>query len=355
MFLGDSHNFGSAVELQQTTEGPRYRKPRPVFWEYLFFGASSPLKLLLIHSTGSLPLRNFFEKSFSLVHYEYQRPTGGFVEPVHVRPIENLSVESLYNFGALCAYAFVFGLFDLHRENVIPQQDYLQVIDVELVLADLVLPDQTLLLPFADVALENTALSQMPSLKDVPGEDLAPLFQGFNAMFQTAIDQAGPVTRLLASEVEAFPEMPVRVIIRKTRDYVQILKSDSLPKDLHPAERTQLARGDIPYFFKFVGGTDAYYYTDPNLSYEPVKFEGLPLKLSQTIAKRPQEVLMTERLSRKAFPSGILLIARKLIPEAWTGDLLLAKDVKLSASLESLYLQSPMGKFASKRFRTVSR
>jgi len=65
----------------------------------------------------------------------------------------------------------------------------------------------------------------------------------------------------------ALPELrqaPLRVLLRGTGDYVQAPKS--LWPPLLDAEVEQLARGDIPYFFRLYGQPGIHYYADATLS-----------------------------------------------------------------------------------------
>jgi hypothetical protein len=59
-------------------------------------------------------------------------------------------------------------------------------------------------------------------------------------------------------------EAPLRVLLRGTSEYVHA--SESLWPPLLAAETAQLARGDIPYFFRLYGRAGIYYYRERTLT-----------------------------------------------------------------------------------------
>lgn len=67
------------------------------------------------------------------------------------------------------------------------------------------------------------------------------------------------------SELPGFETTPIRVCLRGTGDYVRA-RTEPLWPPLLPAEREQLDRGDIPYFFQLYGSPGIHYYTNPSLT-----------------------------------------------------------------------------------------
>ena len=65
---------------------------------------------------------------------------------------------------------------------------------------------------------------------------------------------------------------PIRVLLRGTEEYVHA-PAEPLWPPLLDAEAEQLARGDIPYFFRFYGRRGIHYYAEPTLT----KVKRLPL------------------------------------------------------------------------------
>lgn len=252
-FEADKHNFGQRVErIQRASDTWLYRKPRSVLWEQLFFGTDSPLRALFDEAgeNGSVSLA---ELLFNL-RVEVAGDWLGFSEEVtgSTKPITE---AHFYSFGALMGYCFLFGVRDLHRENVVVTDSHLQVVDAEVVLVDLLLPHETAMLPFKDVPFEFSAGSLLaPSLDAITEAQAERLIAGYVDLFGRATQRRLEITRAL--EGIADTTAPVRVILRNTGAYRQILNGTIAPADLLPEERAQLERGDVPYFFKRIGGAD---------------------------------------------------------------------------------------------------
>jgi hypothetical protein len=75
--------------------------------------------------------------------------------------------------------------------------------------------------------------------------------------------QAPAVAKLLA-RLPALRTTPIRVCLRGTDEYLRAASAPLWPP-LLDAERAQLERGDVPYFFRLYGRAGIHYYADRTL------------------------------------------------------------------------------------------
>jgi hypothetical protein len=276
--LGDSHNFGRRVAF--SPDGRWVRKPRPVLWEWAVLSASSPLRRALVVAARTENVPDAFD---FLPALRFRRPfvgQGGEVERVRCEPLPprvgargRCCLASA--FGRALALFTWLGLTDLHWENLALGQGASGAalffpLDVEMILGDFASPVQTKLLPDADpeVAAECRhacgARRLLPYLgKPVSGEDLARLAGAYRA----TLGLLGRHARSLAQAVRSLPgvkQMPIRVCLRSTGDYVSP-RAEGVWPPLLPAESEQVARGDVPYFFRVYGRPGIRYYGDQAL------------------------------------------------------------------------------------------
>ena len=158
-----------------------FRKPRPVFWEHLFFGQDSVLKPLFseVGANGPFDLGSFL---FNL-EVEVESEWLGYSREIQ-RSDTPLTDQHFYSFGVLLAYAYAFGIRDLHKFNLIKTKTHLQVIDAEVVLANLILPNETVLLPFKDVPFEDCGANLLVnSLEQLSADRRRLIFAGHFDLF----------------------------------------------------------------------------------------------------------------------------------------------------------------------------
>ena len=163
----DCHNFGKKVETVERACGTWFRKPRTTHWEWLFFGKDSPLKKYFqtIGHTNHFPLADCI---FNL-EIEQMDDWFGYSRKVEAQSGVNISEGHFYSFGALLAYSFIFGIRDLHCGNLVMTSSHLQVVDVEVVLARLILPHESILLPFKQIPWEGSGIAALsPSCSALP-------------------------------------------------------------------------------------------------------------------------------------------------------------------------------------------
>lgn len=253
MFLADKHNFGQQVEKVQRGPDTWYRKPRTVYWEWLFFGKTSPLKTLFNEKgeNGSRPLADYF---FNL-DIEVESTWSGYAKEVSTEN-QTQTLEHFYAFGALIAYCYIFGIRDLHKQNLIMTKTHLQAVDAEVVFTALTLPHETLLLPFKNVGYEFAGIGALVNSKEeLTQEQVGQIICGYWDLFSLALARKIKIEQTLAGL--DFLKIPGRVIVRNTSEYKSLL--DNSPDNALSSEIEQLKRGDIPYYFKFVTDKSLYW------------------------------------------------------------------------------------------------
>jgi len=275
--LGDSHNFGRRV----STRGERIAKPRTLLWEWLLLSAQSPLRQLLDSAAqhdelgpdafGFLPTLEFFGS---------RGPQGGEVERLRLEPLVSSSAETRRTLSLIVGRSLALwswlGVADLHWENLALGVDERQRIvfgplDIELILADLALPTETKLLPDADpeyaaVCRHASGVRRvLPYLgKPIAAAELLVMAAAYRSTLAFLDRHSHDIAEVFAN-LPDLRDTPLRVLLRGTGDYVQAGKTPLWPP-LLAAETEQLARGDIPYFFRLYGRAGIHYYADATLN-----------------------------------------------------------------------------------------
>jgi len=308
MFEADRHNFGKCVERIERASGHWYRKPRSVYWEHLFFGQSSPINSFF-NSAGSNGDRPLSEYLFNL-NVEVKNDWLGFSEEVSRDEIP-ISIEHFYSFGVLVGYCYLLGIRDLHKYNLVVKKSHLQIIDAEVVLTNLILPNETILLPFREIPLDLSAVSLLcGDLKKLSPHQVEKLFAGYFDVTTAILDSLDVVMPVLEHECQN--QHPARVILKNTKQYRDFLMGNGSPSDYLPEELAQLDRGDIPYFFKYVGQTALHFLSEHGLV-ETVS--NIPGDLERDVSrhsKSPALLLQTPAAVARKVATGALYLRKAL-------------------------------------------
>ena len=277
MRLGDSHNFGRRV----VRRGAWVHKPRPLLWEWLLLSKTSPLRKLLSQQArrdrldddafGFLPALRFVQHGAA---------TGGKVERIRLSPLPALDAHGRRALAVIVGRSIALwswlGVSDLHWENLVLGLDARKRIvfgplDIEMILADLSLPTETKLLPDADP--EYAALCRhacgvrrvLPHVgKPIHADDLLAMAGAYRTTLDFLDRHARAIAHVLTNSTP-LRETPIRVCLRSTGDYVRT-DTEALWPPLLEAEAEQLARGDIPYFFRLYGRAGIRWYTNRTLT-----------------------------------------------------------------------------------------
>jgi len=275
--LGDSHNFGRRVARQNG----RIFKPRTLFWERLLLSAQSPLRQLLTElgardgwgadAFGFLPSLEFYDRPDGHI--------GGEVEELKLAPLTRVGAEQKRDLcvtvGRSLALWSWLGAADLHWENLVLGENasgriVFGPLDVELLLADLAMPTETKLLPdgdpeYAELCRHAAGVRRvLPYLgKPVAVGDLLVIAASYRQTLMFLDRHARPIADAFLG-LAGLTDAPIRVLLRSTGEYAQN------PRKLWPpllaAETEQLARGDIPYFFRLYGKKGIHYYANQTLT-----------------------------------------------------------------------------------------
>lgn len=382
--LGDSHNFGRRVALR----GERVHKPRALLWERLLLSAQSPLRQLLDAEAeraglggdafGFLPTLQFFRA---------RARVGGEVERVRLSPLRALSVRGKRSLAVIVGRSLALwswlGVADLHWENLVLGVDgrgrtVFGPVDIEMILADLSLPTETKLLPdadpeYAEICRHACGVRRvLPYLgKPIGAAELLAMAGAYRATLGFLDARASAIARVLGG-LPGLRETPIRVCLRGTAEYVQASTEPWPP--LLDAELEQLARGDVPYFFRLYGRPGIHYYGDRALG----QLKRIPLRgdvpqlepllsLSRSLRSPSRRTLHEEGLftllgafdhpsltgRHRSDELAISFRARSLVVELPNGEQLRSAR-NLAAHVGSVYLPCRCGEVRSVFVPTVT-
>ena len=274
---GDSHNFGRRVAVGAR----RVYKPRAILWEWLVLGADSPLRRFLDEAAEQDGLeRGAFSFLPGLKFFPSEAGDGGEVERIEIDPLPRLSSDGRRGLARIVGRSLALfgwlGVSDLHWENLVLGAGARGLVvfaplDVEMILADLSLPTETKLLPDADP--EYAAICRhacgvrrvLPYLgKPVAAADLLAMAGAYGETLAFLERHASAIADVFA-RLPGLGSTPIRVCLRGTGDYVRA-RSEPVWPPLLDAEAEQLARGDIPYFFRLYGRPGIHYYGNEALT-----------------------------------------------------------------------------------------
>ncbi len=384
--LGDSHNFGRRVSLR----AGRIAKPRTVLWEWLVLAGDSPLRRLLDQAAERDGLgRDAFSFLPALEFFRPRARHGGEVERVALDPLPAPSRDMKHALATVVGRSLALwswlGVSDLHWENLVLGLDdrgriLLTPLDVEMILADLSLPTETKLLPDADP--EYAAICQhacgvrrvLPYLgKPIDVADLLAMSGAYRQTLVFLDRHAGAIAAVFAG-LPGLRETPIRVCLRGTAEYLRAGSAPLWPPLLE-AEVEQLARGDIPYFFRFYGRPGIHYYGDRALRQlkripqkgDVPRLDGL-LQLSRGFRSRSRNSLREEGLftllgafdhpsltgRHRTDDIDVTFGARTLVVRLPSGEELRARR-NLSAFVSSVYLPCRCGEVRSVFVPTVTK
>ncbi|NUO49382.1 MAG: hypothetical protein HOV80_11055 [Polyangiaceae bacterium] len=266
--LGDCHNFGRRVSLRDGFVA----KPRTLLWEWLLLAPESPLRAKL-EEVGP----DMFDFLPSLRFTTHDARAGGEVERADLSPLSpTIDATSLAHVTgrAIALYTWL-GLSDLHWENLVLGEREGRIVlgplDVEMILDDLELPTQTKLLPEADEDIVDVCRHAcgvrrvLPFLgKPIGAEALVAMVAGYRRALGL-LDRNAPAIASIFESLPGLADAPIRVLLRGTDEYVRA-KAEEVWPPLLDAEQEQLARGDIPYFFRLYGRSEIRYFSEPSLT-----------------------------------------------------------------------------------------
>jgi lantibiotic modifying enzyme len=258
--VGDPHNFGKTVKINRQLG--IVEKPRSVFWERQLLSSASEVRKRLARIFAGFPLdpTPLFP---NLTFYQVEE-FSGFVEAV-TAPAPQSLWGSEQRIGSMLALWCWLGLTDLHSANLVLVASTSGV---------LFFPIDVEAMQFNLTCLHDTFLSQAPATPGLGVSGLTILRPYVRTPLQVQEILAGFKLTLefLTSnapglELGLIPnlvEIPMRIIVRATQEYCDyIFHSQNPKKPFLESELEQMARGDVPYFFKYFGSSTVYYHSEP--------------------------------------------------------------------------------------------
>jgi hypothetical protein len=355
-FAGDSHNFGQRVCQINEVSGSFFQKPRSVFWEWLFFGKDSPLQSIVTDAErkfGGFQGNPVGAKSIFALEVEQSsdKKRGRSKAILSGKVDRPVTDEELYAFGFLLGYCTLFGIRDLHRPNLVRGVQFLHAVDAEVVFAKLLLPCETLLLPFKETTFERSGVGHLfRNGRDITLDQILALLKGYCTLFEAICSAKEGIVGALGKVTEIAQEVPIRHILRDTAVYRNI-QAQQIAVELLPEEIVQLQRGDIPYFFKFMGKPELFYYTSDTGTFKTVSVPARHVEGVKREAQPPEILLNDIRVTNEVFAPGLFYILKSSFHDLDALNHEIAAGFNISLKFDTFKLISPWGIFEAKRSR----
>lgn len=271
----------------------RVAKPRALLWEWALLGKDSPVRKLLndVSEREGMPGLFSFLPTLRFFRGRGLPSVGGEVERIALGPWRSRSPARRLELAAIVGRSLALwswlGVSDLHWENLVLGVDrenrtVFGPLDIEMMFAVLSLPTETKLLPdpdpeYAQMCRHASGVRRvLPYLgKPIEAEHLVAMASAYRRVLSLLDRYASSIAKAF-SELPGLNETPIRVLLRSTEEYVRA-RTEPLWPPLLPAEAEQLARGDIPYFFRLYGQSGIRYYADESLQ----RVERLPSRGDQ--------------------------------------------------------------------------
>ncbi len=270
--LGDVHNFGEFVYA----ENKKVFKPRTLFWEHLFLNSKSELRKMINQLCDENGLASPFNIAPDL-EFELLNFSNGWVERLRLsQNTKQLTINESQSVAAVVGLCFWFGIGDLHFENVFigrNENDTLICfpIDIEVIFEKLTHVNQTLLFPSNIISERKCGLSNILNNLSGLNEDSKFIFIKTFLEFISMLNENAESILSKIIELNKDGNNYLRIILRDTKTYIEILEGSLKCADLIPEELVQIARGEVPFFVRLLDSDQIYYFKNKNKDLEPVK------------------------------------------------------------------------------------
>ena len=246
--LGDTHHFGQYVQRVSTPkDGFIISKPRSLKAEFLFTGNTSPLSFL--SQAFGYDFIGSYQDDFEIWMGQTNDLSEFFVNRIGKSQMLRISESA----GRLLAMCTLFGISDLHHENIAAiryeNRSFYYPLDLEIIFKTMITGAETCLFPSLLVARDKCGFKS----------NLTKFFLDPSRMLSGFLSATSEITYLLPDLVEfIFKELrehPVRVLLRPTKAYVSAIESLNFIDHDVPflkSEINQMKQGDIPYYFYFL-------------------------------------------------------------------------------------------------------
>lgn len=344
MNLGDLHNFGRRVERIEREGRLFFRKPRPIVGELFLLGRNSPIKKLIFSRLKNQQSMDAWNSIFSIVgepQFMQDNWSEGcgeieglvWLEKNELQELKNSSNEFAENFafsfGIILGYAFVMGIKDLHSENFVITKDGIHVVDGEIGFEGIRSIHETNIVGCDKITRFMSGLSlffvfnkKIPDLENltetdfcIPPNLFAEVLRGFLEAVDILDSVKEDLKKLLSDFLIENESLPFRVLLRATYDYDAFMKYGEVPQiPFLESELTQMARGDIPYFFSTYEDRSIFYNADREGSKQVLRLPLLhPMWTALALKFRyDPELLLSENRFKTLRATGSIELMREI-------------------------------------------
>ncbi len=348
--LGDPHNFGRKVTL---LGNGLIQKPRSLLLESIFLNSESKFR-----QSFDTKIVNFFQHEisdsvFPNLNFSKLYPPiyDGEVTKVFVEPVHEITSEILIKMGIIIGFCSFYGIGDLHDQNMVfgkipnSKQIICSPLDVESIFSLCRLPSQTLLIPSKYATFEacglNAPLRLLSSIIEKRHEEVTKIVYGYIKTIDL-LKSDFVLNNLLISSLPL--DTPIRVIIRNTQDYYNFFKNQ-LEYQFTMAERAQLERGDIPYFYRIIFKKDIMWLKEDSKDWHSTSTKLTGFELHKDL----KEIIETS-LQMGVHPAindlelaAPLQIFRNLFPRNHKDLESSFKDLKIKSSINNIIIMNMKG------------
>jgi len=160
--------------------------------------------------------------------------------------------------GNMMASVLFFGLSDLHWRNIalgtnLDNKPLVFPIDIEVVFDKLQMLSNSYLV---DSIRNDQRITGTKQLRK-NNADVAIVSESFIRSISFLNQHQNKVRDVLNKL--PIQQVPIRRVLKRTRDYIAYLNGDLIAEELFPEELTQLERGDVPYFYSYFGNNELFY------------------------------------------------------------------------------------------------
>lgn len=188
------------------------------------------------------------------------------MEFIEVRPLgRRLTDVEIEGIGEIYAVLAALGVSDQHKENVLFGEDVsgspvMAPIDLEMFYSHFFGNGFGFNIPKTETYKSKTSISVFDAYrKSYPDPAFScKIYFGYRRMLRLIERNFEEFHRAFWGRVSPM-DIPSRVISKFTLQYYKFLRKNSFT-DCFPEEVNQLTRGDIPYFFSFIGAEKAFFW-----------------------------------------------------------------------------------------------
>lgn len=267
-FLSEPHNFGQRV--YRINSSNQVFKPRTVFWEWLLL-TNSPFRQYIETELKKVCAFSGTPLSLPKINVKIDSMFSGHADFLSLTPISRLDEEQSVKIGFTIALFAWMGMSDLHKENIIlgldqNNQFIFTSLDIETIYDDLATLGHSGLVPDQWVPKKVSGIFSLLDLfenSQVEDSCFAAIIYGYLNGLQVLECNRINIEKLLFETIGT-SQIPIRVVLRKTKSYVDYLNGIAPPLAFlvppFDEELEQLSRKDIPYFFRFPAEPDVIYF-----------------------------------------------------------------------------------------------